>query len=148
MRTAPMLAVAFLTACSANTPREPAADRPADDGRTRHHEAKGALGPYSALVEVGDLVFVAGRLGATKAEFEEEVATAIGAVEVELRRAGCTLADLVQVTCYLSDIALYERFNRVYAEKVPQPWPARAVVGVAGLPAGAHVEIVALARKP
>jgi len=114
---------------------------------TVHHEAKGALGPYSALVETGDLVFVAGRIGATKAEFEEEVATTIGAIEVELGRAGLGLADMVQTTCYLSDIALYERFNAVYAANVPKPWPARAVVGVSGLPAGARVEIVAIARK-
>lgn len=114
---------------------------------TVHHDAKGALGPYSALVETGDLVFVAGRIGATKGEFEEEVATAIGAIEVELERAGLGLADMVQTTCYLSDIALYERFNAVYAAKVPKPWPARAVLGVSGLPAGARVEIVAIARR-
>lgn len=114
---------------------------------TVHHEAKGALGPYSALVESGDLVFVAGRIGATKAEFEEEVATTIGALEAELARLGLGLEDVVQATCYLTDIALYERFNAVYAARMPQPWPARAVVGVAGLPAGAKVEIVAVARR-
>jgi len=112
-----------------------------------HHEARGALGPYSALVESGDLVFVAGRIGATKAEFEEEVRTAIGAVEAELKRLDLGLGDVVQATCYLSDIALYQRFNAVYAELVPKPWPARAVIGVSGLPAGARVEIVAIARR-
>ncbi|MBL8862883.1 MAG: hypothetical protein JNK02_12870 [Planctomycetes bacterium] len=112
-----------------------------------HHEARGALGPYSALVEAGELVFVAGRIGATEADFETEVETTLGAVEVELARAGLTLADVVQATCYLSDIGLYERFNAVYAARVPRPWPARAVVGVSGLPAGARVEIVAIARR-
>lgn len=148
MRTASALAALFLTACSASSSRETVAAPSAPDLRTVHHEAKGALGPYSALVEAGDLVFVSGRIGATHKEFEEEVETTIFALEVELARAGCTLADLVQTTCYLSDMALYERFNQVYGERVPKPWPARAVVAVAGLPAGAHVEIVGIARKP
>ncbi|MCY2961845.1 MAG: Rid family hydrolase [Planctomycetota bacterium] len=114
---------------------------------TVHHEAKGALGPYSALVEAGDLVFVAGRIGATKAAFEEEVATTLGAVEAELKRVDLTLADVVQATCYLTDMELYARFNAVYAERVPKPWPARAVVAVSALPAGAHVEIAVVARR-
>jgi len=125
--------LALATACSAPS--------------TVHHEAKGALGPYSAVVESGDLVFVAGRIGATQAAFEEEVATTIGAVEVELARAGCTLSDVVQTTCYVTDMALYERFNTVYAQRFAKPWPARAVVAVSALPAGAHVEIVAIARR-
>jgi 2-iminobutanoate/2-iminopropanoate deaminase len=114
---------------------------------TVHHEARGALGPYSALVESGDFVFVAGRIGATQADFETEARTTIGAVEVELARAGLSLADVVQATCYLTDIGLYARFNAVYAEQVPKPWPARAVVGVSGLPAGARVEIAVVARR-
>ncbi len=114
---------------------------------TVHHAAPGALGPYSAVVEAGDLVFVAGRIGATRGEFEEEARTAIGAVEVELARVGLDLSDLVQVSVYLTDIELYGRFNAVYKERVPAPHPARAVVGVSGLPAGARVEIVAVARR-
>jgi 2-iminobutanoate/2-iminopropanoate deaminase len=114
---------------------------------TVHHEAKGAVGPYSAVVEAGDLVFVAGRVGATQADFEEEAATTIGAVEVELRRAGLSLRDVVQATCYLTDLALYERFNAVYAERMPKPWPARAVVAVSALPVEARVEISVIARK-
>jgi 2-iminobutanoate/2-iminopropanoate deaminase len=137
--TAPFAATFFMPACSSagSAPHWPSV----------HHEAKGAVGPYSAVVEAGDLVFVAGRVGATKAEFEEEAATAIGAVEVELRRAGLSLGDVVQATCYLTDMGLYERFNAVYAERMPKPWPARAVVAVSALPVEARVEISVIARK-
>jgi 2-iminobutanoate/2-iminopropanoate deaminase len=147
MRNLPPLALVFLTACSTVSKQEPVPAQAQDAKATVHHEAKGALGPYSALVETQDLVFVAGRIGATQKEFEEEVETTLFALEVELGRVGCTLADLVQTTCYLTDMELYERFNRVYAERVPKPWPARAVVGVSALPAGARVEIVGIARK-
>ena len=147
MRHLPLPVLLLLTACSTVARQEHAPAETSHSPATVHHEAKGALGPYSALVEAGDLVFVAGRIGATQKEFEEEVETAIFALEVELGRAGCTLADLVQTTCYVTDMELYERFNRVYSERVPKPWPARAVVGVSALPAGARVEIVGIARK-
>ncbi len=111
------------------------------------YEAKGALGPYSGLVEAGEYVFVAGRIGDTRGDFENEVATTIFALEIELARANLKLSDVVQATCYLTDMGLYERFNAVYAERMPKPFPARAVVGVSALPAGAHLEISVVARR-
>lgn len=137
-----LLAFALVSAACSSTGRTPEPER----AETVHHEAAGALGPYSALVEAGDSVYVAGRIGDTRGEFEKEVETAIFAVEVELARADLALSDVVQSTCYLSDIALYERFNAVYAARWPKPYPARAVVGVSGLPAGARVEIAVVAR--
>ncbi len=137
MRHAFLAPLALLAACSASKSWSP----------TVFHAAQGALGPYSALVESGDLVFVAGRIGDTRGDFENEVATTIFALEIELARVNLTLGDIVQATCYLTDIGLYERFNAVYAERMPKPYPARAAVGVSGLPAGAHVEISVIARK-
>lgn len=133
MRSSLLLCALLTTTACRNVPFE-------------HLEAKGALGPYSALVRSGDLVFVSGRIGATKAEFEEEVATAIGAVEVELGRVGLDLGDVVSTTAYLTDMALFERFNGVYAQRFSAPYPARTTVGVQALPAGARVEIAVVAR--
>lgn len=152
MKSALLTVLVFTPACTAPAAREVATPAPtpgAEPARpaTVHHEAKGALGPYSALVDAGELVFVSGRIGDAQGDFENEVATAIFAVEVELARANLTLADVVQATCYLTDMELYARFNAVYAERVPKPWPARAVVGVSALPAGAHVEIAVVARR-
>lgn len=147
MKSALLAVLVFTSACSAPGAPPRTASAPAGRAPSVHHEAKGALGPYSALVEAGDLVFVAGRIGDTQGEFENEVATTIFAVEVELARANLTLADVVQATCFVSDMALYERLNAVYAERMPKPYPARTVVAVAGLPAGADVEIAVIARR-
>lgn len=133
MRSTSLLCVLLATAACQSRPLE-------------HLEAKGAIGPYSALVRSGDLVFVSGRIGATKAEYEEEVETAIGAVEVELGRVGLDLGDVVSTTAYLTDMAMFERFNAVYARRFPAPYPARTTVGVQALPAGARVEITVIAR--
>jgi 2-iminobutanoate/2-iminopropanoate deaminase len=108
--------------------------------------APGALAPYSASVEANGFVFFSGRIGATKAPFDEEVSTTIGALEVELKRLDLTFKDLVLVTVYLTDMSQYEAFNAIYERMLPAPYPARACVAVSGLPAGAHVEIQAIAR--
>ena len=73
--------------------------------------------------------------------------TALDAVESELARAGATLADLVSVTVYLTDMQNYARFNEIYASRIPPPYPARTVVAVSALPAGALVEIQVVARR-
>lgn len=113
---------------------------------TEHMAAPGALGPYSAAVRANGFVFFAARIGATKSSFEEEVETAIGALEVEVKREGLTLADLVDVTVYLTDISKYESFNAIYSRRIPEPFPARTVVAVIGLPAEARVALKAVAR--
>ncbi|MHC4082447.1 MAG: RidA family protein, partial [Planctomycetota bacterium] len=73
--------------------------------------------------------------------------SALDALEQELARAGLTWSQLVQVTVYLTDIDDYEAFNEVYAARIPEPYPARAAIGVAALPGGARVEIQAIARR-
>lgn len=114
----------------------------------RHIPAENALGPYSAAVRAGDLVFVSGQIGTRGGTFSHEVETALAAVERELRRAGAGLDDLVSVTVYLTDIAQYGAFNEIYAATIPEPWPARAVVEVTALPGGARVELQAIAVHP
>ncbi len=49
----------------------------------------------------------------------------------QLGTAGCDLADVVKVNVYLSDMAMWERFNAVYRELVPEPYPVRTAVGAA-----------------
>ena len=56
---------------------------------------------------------------------------------------GATMADVVKVTAHLSDISLFERYNRVYASYFPDPKPARTTVGSQLL--GILVEIDAIA---
>jgi len=65
----------------------------------------------------------------------------------ELGKAGLGLADAVNVTVYLTDMGRYGEFNRIYASRFPKPFPARAVVAVRGLPAGAQVEIQVTALR-
>jgi 2-iminobutanoate/2-iminopropanoate deaminase len=68
-------------------------------------------------------------------------------LEAVLDAAGCTLADVVKTTCFLADIADFQKFNAVYAGFWPDPPPARSTFQVAALPRGAQVEIEAIAVR-
>jgi 2-iminobutanoate/2-iminopropanoate deaminase len=135
-----VLLVALLaTACAG-----PAAEPPV------HLQAQGALGPYSAAVLADGWCFLSGRIAAAEARggsFRAEAESALDGVAAELARAGLTLADAVSVTVYLTDMAHYAELNEIYAARVPAPYPARATVAVAALPAGARVELVVTARR-
>src|SRR5258706_10780130 len=76
-----------------------------------HVPAENALGPYSASVESRGLVFVSGKGGTSGGAFADEAEAAIRAVEKELGRAHLTLASVVSVTVFLTDMAQYGEFN-------------------------------------
>jgi len=114
---------------------------------TEHVPATSAIGPYSAAVAAGDLVFLAGKIGLPAVSFGEEVAHAIDAIEADLARLELTLADVVSVNVFVTDLAKFGELNDVYAARFPEPWPARTTVGVAALPKGAQVELQAVARR-
>lgn len=106
-----------------------------------------ALGPYSAAVLAGDYVFLSGKIGERGGAFALEAQTALDAVERDLRRSGLTMSDIVSVQVFVTDMAWYAEFNEIYAERVPAPYPARAVVEVSALPGGARVEIMVTAMR-
>ena len=116
-------------------------------GTTRHLPAEGTLGPYSGSVVSGGFVFVSGKIGTRGGSFSQELQTALDAVEAELGRSGLDLGDTVDVTVYLTDMALYAEFNDIYARRFPVPHPARTTVGVQSLPGDARVEIDVVARR-
>ena len=62
-----------------------------------------------------------------------------------LATEGASLAHVVKTTVYLRHIDDFAAMNAVYAEVFGDHRPARATVGVAGLPMGALVEIDAWA---
>jgi len=107
-----------------------------------------AIGTYNQAVRAGDVVYVSGQIPLDPASGE----LVSGDIELEIRRAfdnlaaiakaaGGSLADAVKVTVFLTDLAHFAKVNEIMAQYVPQPWPARAAVGVSQLPKGARVEV-------
>jgi 2-iminobutanoate/2-iminopropanoate deaminase len=111
------------------------------------------IGAYSQAVRAGDFIFVSGQGPLDPhsgdicgANIEEQTVRTLGNIKMILEAAGATMADVVKVTAHLSDISLFERYNRVYASYFPDPKPARTTVGSQLL--GILVEIDAIAYAP
>lgn len=93
-------------------------------------------GAYSPGLRVGDFVFVAGQGPTNPATgklagdtIEEQTAQVLENVKSILEAGGASMADVVKATVHLSDLALFQRFNTVYATYFPDPKPVRTTVG-------------------
>jgi 2-iminobutanoate/2-iminopropanoate deaminase len=107
--------------------------------------------PYSQGIAHGDLVFVSGQVGVDPggnmveggiSEQTEQVMKNLAAI---LEAAGTGLANVVKATIFLADLGDFQAMNEVYARYMGDAPPARATFQVAGLPAGAVVEIEVIA---
>lgn len=111
-----------------------------------------ALGPYSPAVKAAGLVFVAGQVGwdheaggIVPGGVEAETAAALANLADVLSAAGCGVADVVKTTVFVTDLADGPQINALYADFFGDDPPARSMVQAAALPAGASVEIEAIA---
>jgi 2-iminobutanoate/2-iminopropanoate deaminase len=115
--------------------------------------APAAIGPYSQAVRSGDLVFLSGQIpldpetGAlVSGDIRKETERVLDNLGAVLAAAGCTFADVVKTTIYLTDLGDFEAVNETYARRFEMEPPARATVQVSALPKGVRVEIDAIAR--
>ena len=119
------------------------------------NDAPAAIGTYSQAVKVegasgGATVYLSGQIGLDPASMQ--LAEGIEAQTHRVFRnlaavaaaAGLGLDSAVRMTVYLTDLAHFARVNEIMAQYVREPYPARAAVGVSGLPRGALVEIDAI----
>ncbi len=115
--------------------------------------APAAVGPYSQAIIAsgGKTVFLSGQIGLEPAtgelvseNFEGQVRQAFANLEAVVKEAGGTLADIVKLTLFLTDLSRFASANAIMAELIPQPFPARSTIGVASLPKGAQFEVEAI----
>ena len=110
--------------------------------------APAAVGTYSQAVRAGDTVYLSGQIPLDPQTME----LVGGGAEPQIRQvfdnlmavaeaAGGTLADIVKLTVYLTDLGDFSMVNEVMVEYFAEPYPARAAIGVAQLPKGAAVEM-------
>ena len=136
------LAPAYATAAP-DAPKYIGAGRSADGGSL----------PFSEGVLVGNTLHVAGHIGVdpktgqAPQDPETEAKLVMDSVQKTVQSAGLTMDDLVSVTIYCTDLALYDAFNKTYAGYFHGKYPARAFIGVARLLRGAHFEVQGMAVK-
>ena len=109
-----------------------------------------AIGTYSQAIRAGDAVYLSGQIGLDPVSMqmaegiEGQTHRVFRNLAAVAAAAGMSLDHAVRMTVYLTDLAHFARVNEIMAQYVRQPYPARAAIGVAGLPRGALVEIDAI----
>ncbi len=108
--------------------------------------------PYSQAIKAGGLVFISGQVALQPGHTElmggeigpqtEQIFANLRAI---LEEAGSSLDKLVKTTVFLQHLDDFAGMNEVYAKHVGSTPPARSTFEVAKLPAGALVEIEAIA---
>jgi len=114
-------------------------------------ESTGTHPPGPSSADAGDYIYISGQGpraqdGALPATFSAQVRQALTNFKSVVQSAGLTMDNVVYTTVYLTDIRQYNEMNNVYGEYFGKVPPARAVLGVAGLPDG-QIEINAVAVR-
>lgn len=110
-----------------------------------------AIGTYSQAVKVDETVYISGQIPLDPASME----VVGGGIEAEITRvfdnlaavaaaSGGSLADVVKLNIFLTDLGNFPTVNEIMATYFQQPYPARAAIGVAALPKGVGVEMDAV----
>jgi reactive intermediate/imine deaminase len=111
-------------------------------------DAPKAIGPYSQAVRIGDTVYVSGQIPLDpgsgqliSGDIEAEIRRVLDNLKAIAQAAGGSLADVVKLNVFLTDLTHFAQVNAIMATYFNEPYPARAAIGVAALPRGARVEM-------
>ena len=117
--------------------------------------APAAIGPYSAAIRAGNLLFVSGQIpldpstgGVIDGDITAQTDRVMRNLAALLAAAGAGFQHVVRTTVFLADIGEFAAMNEVYQRYVVDPPPARATVQVSRLPRDVRVEIDAIAVIP
>lgn len=112
--------------------------------------APAAIGTYSQAVKTGNTVYCSGQIGLDPVTlqmaegFEAQTVRVFENLKAVAEAAGGSLTDAVRLSIFLTDLSNFAKVNEIMARYFPEPYPARAAVGVKELPKGALVEADAI----
>ena len=108
-------------------------------------------GPYSQAIIHNQLLYVSGQgpvepdTGSiVRGTIEEEARATLNNLKTIIEEAGYCLEGVLKVTCYLSNMDDFDRFNKVYSEYFAEAPPARTTIQAGRLPMDIKVEIDAI----
>ena len=109
--------------------------------------APAAIGTYSQAITVNNTVYLSGQIGlnpttmALVEGIEAQIRQVFDNVKAVCEASGGSLAHIVKLNIFLTDLSHFQLVNQIMGEYFSQPYPARAALGVASLPKGALVEM-------
>ena len=114
-----------------------------------------AIGPYSQMVQSGNLIFLAGVIPLNKAgnavqgtTIEEQTRLVLDYIGAKLKSQGLGFENVLMSTVYMKNLNDFGTMNKIYAEYFKTQPPSRATVEVARLPRDVLIEIAVIAAKP
>jgi 2-iminobutanoate/2-iminopropanoate deaminase len=109
------------------------------------------LGALSQAIKVGNTVYLAGQVGfdpqtmaVVSSDFAEQAHQTFKNLRAVAQAAGGDLDNIVKVNAYVLDVGHFALFNEIMSGYFSPPYPARATLGIAGLPKGAVIEVEAV----
>ena len=113
--------------------------------------APSAIGTYSQAVKCGSTIYLSGQIPLDPKTMElcsDDIRLQIDQVIDNLaavcQAAGGSLANIVKLSVYLTDLSHFPLINDAMSRYFTAPYPARVAIGVAALPRGANVEMDAI----
>jgi 2-iminobutanoate/2-iminopropanoate deaminase len=114
--------------------------------------APAAIGPYSAGVRSGNMLFLSGSIPLDPAtgqvvpgDISAQATRVMENIAALLSSAGASFAQVVKTTVFLADMSEFTAMNEVYARYFTAPFPARSTVQVSRLPRDVRLEIEVVA---
>ena len=114
-------------------------------------KAPKAIGPYSQAVSAGGFTFVSGQVAINpetgdlmNASIQDQAEQVIKNLMAICEEAKGSLADIVKLTIYITDMNDFAVVNETMQKYFSEPYPARATVEVSALPLGVNVEMDAV----
>lgn len=116
-------------------------------------KAPSANNILSQAIEIDGLIFTSGQIHLTpegkliQGTIEEKTKQVMSNLQAILAAASAGFSDVLKATVYVTDMAQYADFNKIYVTYFSEPFPAREVICVEELPLGATLEISLIAKK-
>lgn len=114
-------------------------------------KAPAAIGTYSQAIKAGSTLYLSGQIPLdpktmqlVEGDIDAHITRVFENLKAVAEAGGGSLAQVVKLNVFLTDLGNFTRVNEIMARYFRQPYPARAAIGVAALPKGAQVEMDAV----
>jgi reactive intermediate/imine deaminase len=114
-------------------------------------QAPEAIGTYSQAVKTNNTVYISGQIPLdpksmmmVEGGFEEQTHQVFKNLRAVCVAANGSLADIVKLNLFLTDLSNFATVNEVMAQYFEAPYPARAALGISELPKGSMIEADAI----
>lgn len=114
--------------------------------------APAPIGPYNQAIEHNGTLYMSGQVAIDpetgkmdNADLATETRRVMKNMGTVLEAAGMDYSNIVKCSIFLLDMSRFSEVNTVYGSYFKTNFPARETVQVSALPAGAQVEISAIA---